>query len=391
MQEICSNCGQEITGKGTCACQQSMTDSEVHTKEQFQKQEPSEQNNMITQASDDQNIDDDTCACQQSMTDSEIHTKEQLQKQEPSEQNNINTSASDDHITNDGTCACQQFHTDSEIHTKAQLQKQEPSEQNNISTSASDGQNINDGTCVSQQSRLDTEIRTKEQCQKQELPEQNNIIIPSSDDQKFDEYMKKTSAFLGSAFSFFKVFIRQPVTAMQKCNIKMSEAMFFVLLQSLALFLLISVILGSISRSLGSSLGLFYGLLPNVFVANYFLIFFKIIIFEFIGFFALTAISILFGKVIFKGSFSFYKLLTLTAVAGIPFTAAIVISIILFFISVQLMTLALTIGVISTIVLGTYVFSAAFDLSPDRCVYSSIFTYVLQSVILSQILINIVR
>ncbi len=294
-------------------------------------------------------------------------------------------------ITDEGICACQQPMTDSEIHTDEQLQKQEPSEQNNISTQASENQTTDDSNCVFQQPRSDSEIDTKDQCYKQEPPEQNNIIIPASDDQKFDEYMKKTSAFLGSAFSFFKVFIKQPVTAMQKCSIKMSEAMFFVLLQSLALFLLISVIFGTISRSLGSSLGLFYGLRPSVFATNYFLIFFKIIIFELIGFFALATISILFGKVIFKGTFSFYKLLTLTAVAGIPLTAAIVISIILFFISVQLMTLALTIGVISTIVLGTYVFSAAFDLSPDRCVFSSIFTYALQSAILSQVLINIVR
>ncbi|GHU51768.1 hypothetical protein AGMMS49975_06220 [Clostridia bacterium] len=203
---------------------------------------------------------------------------------------------------------------------------------------------------------------------------------------KVDVAVQKTTILLGSCFEFFKKFIKQPVTTMNQHSIKISEAAFFAALQPIMLFILIAVI----GDRVKSTFWIISAYIGYVFNEIGFSLFIKTIIFCAVGLFILLLIKVIFGKVIFKGVLDAKKLFTLTVVSQIPFTITLVASIILMFISVKAVLLALVLGFVSCIVIGTFVFVAVFKIALDKCVYCSIFTYSIQAAVLYALLQSII-
>lgn len=219
---------------------------------------------------------------------------------------------------------------------------------------------------------VDTEPRAQSESQpKNDAQSQVNV--------KIDEYMQKTTELLGGAFAFFKAFMRQPVTAMQQRSINMKETLFFIVLQPLSLFFMLLVVAGKIKDSISSAFGIFGGFAVGEFLDNGFGIFFKSFMFSVGCLAVLLLLSVIFGKLVFRGTLDFKKLLSMTVVAQIPLTAGYLLAMVFMFFSVQLALMALVFGVVASVVLGVFVFSAAFGLSFDKCVYAAIFTYVLQA------------
>jgi len=205
---------------------------------------------------------------------------------------------------------------------------------------------------------------------------------------KVDDVMQKTTAFLGGALAFFKLFAKSPVTAMKEGSLKMGEAIFFAALQPLMLFFLFLTmsnrVSGAISDALGmiGGFGMFGSYLPTNFLPGAGELFFHAIAICLGGLVSLLVLAVIFGKVLGKGKIQLVKLFTLTVVAHIPLTISFLLALIFSFFSIQLVMVALFFGISASIIIGTFAFAAAFELEFDRCVYCSICTYAVQALLL---------
>lgn len=183
-------------------------------------------------------------------------------------------------------------------------------------------------------------------------------------------------------FYFFREFISQPVTAMQNHRIKTGEALFFAVLEPISLFLLLLVIAGHIKEKLQPYTGIFTGSAIESylsFLSDETGMFFGSFIIYIGSFITFLLISAILGKFIFKGFVDLNKLFSFTVVSHIPLTLSFVLSMVLVLFSIRFVVFALIIGIISSIVIGTFAFAASFNISYDKCVYCSFFTYLAQS------------
>lgn len=186
------------------------------------------------------------------------------------------------------------------------------------------------------------------------------------------------------ALAFIKAFVKNPIGAMRETSLSFSESLIFAGAQALglALTLLVLSFRGGSLPIIGSMFGAFnygYGasrvmlVLQAVFICAILIV-------------TLTAATLFFGKVVFKGSFGgsgdFKKLIGYVITAEVPLTLALVASIVVGLIAPPLVLVLVAIGVVAAILLEASVFTFVFGLSEDQATYATISTYTLQVVVM---------
>ncbi len=206
---------------------------------------------------------------------------------------------------------------------------------------------------------------------------------------RVNDAMQKTTALLGGALQFFKLFILQPVTTMQLHSIRMSETLFFVALQPVTLFIMFLAIAGRVTAGFSSIFSLFGGYgLGSYILQDSIGLFFKTFFFCIGTLFTLMVISIILGTYLYKGTLDIKKHFALMVIAHIPLTVSFILATIFIFFSAQFAILALIFGIIASIIIGTFIFAASFNISFDKCVYCSILTYLVQTIVINILVQN---
>lgn len=187
------------------------------------------------------------------------------------------------------------------------------------------------------------------------------------------------------AFGFLKVFIKNPIGAMRGASLGFNESLIFAGAQALGLALTLLVltfrggnlpIIGSVFAAYGRTMG----------APSRIGLFFQAILFCAVLLIILTAVTLFFGKVVFKGNFGgsgdFKKLFGYVLTAEIPLTFALVVSVVVALIAPPLAFALIAAGVIAAIVLESAVFSSVFGLSEDQSAYATISTFSIQILVI---------
>jgi TM2 domain-containing membrane protein YozV len=182
------------------------------------------------------------------------------------------------------------------------------------------------------------------------------------------------------AIGFLKGFVKNPIGAMREKSLSFNESLIFAGAQALGLALTLIVlsyrgaslpILGSLFRGYGDSRIILF--LQAIFFCTLLLI-------------VLTAVTLFFGKVVFKGTFEgsddFRKLIGYVVTAEVPLTLSLIASIIVALIAPPLVLALISAGIVAAIVLESSVFSSVFNLSEDRSAYATISTYSVQILVI---------
>jgi len=174
--------------------------------------------------------------------------------------------------------------------------------------------------------------------------------------------------FASSLFDFFKVFVSQPVAAMQKCAIGVKEAAVFFAVQPLMLFI---ALIAMSSKMFGSLVQLDT---VGLFLRTY--------VYCIAAMAALLGLAILFFKAMGKGKLDILKLFTLGTIALLPLTASYLLMMIFFFFSFELALTMFAVGVIASLVLSVFAFAIAFGVSFEKSAIFTICTFSAQTLII---------
>ncbi|MCL2086856.1 MAG: hypothetical protein FWH05_04590 [Oscillospiraceae bacterium] len=204
---------------------------------------------------------------------------------------------------------------------------------------------------------------------------------PSQATQKAKEVGNLLTDASKGALGFLKVFAKNPIGAMLETSLGFKESIIFAVAQALGLALTLLVLT---FRGWNSPIvGLLFVVYGNVGGgSSRFALFFQAIFICAILLVILTAVTLFFGKVVFKGTFDgssgIKKLIGYILTAQIPLTFTLVVSIIVGLIAPPLVVALVAMGVVAAIVLGPSVFSSVFGLTENQSAYATISTYSVQ-------------
>jgi TM2 domain-containing membrane protein YozV len=187
--------------------------------------------------------------------------------------------------------------------------------------------------------------------------------------------VKSESGAMKSLPVFLKAFFKQPFTAVVASPLNLPDGLILAGIHAVV-FAIFSLLLLGGAGQLGYLLGFGYGGGAKLF--------FSALILSAVGTAALSALHLIFGKVVFKGELDggFKKLLPRVVATEAPLIAATVLAIVFNFVFPAFSVLLLAFGIISAIALSSAVFTGEMKLTHDKGVFASIFTYTVQVVVL---------
>lgn len=251
----------------------------------------------------------------------------------------------------------------------------------------------NIATTTSQTSDTDSAVvqekTTSDSVVAENSAKENKTIQINIDQEMVDKCINETKKYLGTGITFFMEFIKKPLSMTMYSQLGNSISMFFIVLQALA-FILFEVMLVKniqhiIEKILGS-LAYWIDLNSNI---NYGGICFKGALIIVGSMTTLVLLMSIVSKKIGKASIGLKRVLSIAVVSTIPLTLGYLGGTIMLFIMPAISVLCIIIGLMISIILGSYSLLSVVEINRDKGIYAVAGIYLVQ-VILIAVIIKIV-